>query len=117
MRGLSRSTNRNEQTAGETPKEIAFELACSVKAISTYRTRVSRKMGIATTIEPAQHAITHGLICRQTNSAPAPLHCPQNSPRSLLDLGLDHARTDRRQPSAQLLIHNLVLVRADDGPA
>jgi DNA-binding NarL/FixJ family response regulator len=62
--------------AGKTLKAITFELVRRVKTISTYRTRIFRKLGITNDIELAQYAITHGLICRQTHSAPSPLYCP-----------------------------------------
>lgn len=63
--------------AGKTLKGIAFDLALSVKTIGTYRTRIFQKLGITTDIELARYAMAHGLICRQTRTAPNPSHCPQ----------------------------------------
>lgn len=42
--------------------EIAEELGLSVKTVSTYRTRILDKMGLASNAEVMQYAIRHGLV-------------------------------------------------------
>lgn len=46
---------------GKTIKSIAAELSLSEKTIATYRTRVSRKLGLSTNVELARYALKHGL--------------------------------------------------------
>ncbi len=48
--------------SGNTPKQIAEELSLSVKTISTYRTRVLRKMNIKTNAELMFYAIHNNLV-------------------------------------------------------
>jgi two-component system invasion response regulator UvrY len=48
--------------AGTTANEIAEELMLSVKTISTYRTRVLRKMRMKSSAELTHYAIKHGLV-------------------------------------------------------
>lgn len=48
--------------AGRTVSQIAAELFISVKTVSTYRTRVLDKLGLATNAELAHYAIRHGLV-------------------------------------------------------
>jgi len=47
---------------GKTIKEIAAELALSEKTVGTYRTRISKKMGLATNVEIARYALQHRLV-------------------------------------------------------
>ena len=47
---------------GQTPTEIADQLALSVKTISTYRRRVLEKLGLRTTADLVQYALKHDLI-------------------------------------------------------
>lgn len=46
---------------GRTVSEIAASLNLSVKTVSTYRTRVLEKLGLATTAEIIRYALRHGL--------------------------------------------------------
>jgi DNA-binding NarL/FixJ family response regulator len=46
---------------GKTLKEIAGELSLSEKTISTYRSRISEKMRLASNVEITRYAIQHGL--------------------------------------------------------
>jgi two-component system, NarL family, invasion response regulator UvrY len=46
---------------GKTLKEIASELSLSEKTISTYRSRISEKMRLASNVEITRYAIQHGL--------------------------------------------------------
>jgi DNA-binding NarL/FixJ family response regulator len=46
---------------GKPLKQIAAELSLSEKTISTYRTRVGRKLGLGTNVEIARYAARHGL--------------------------------------------------------
>jgi len=48
--------------AGKSVKEIAVELALSVKTISTYRVRLLQKMNLATTAELIRYAIQRHLV-------------------------------------------------------
>ena len=48
--------------SGKTVKQIADELALSVKTISTNRTRALRKMRMKTNAEVTYYAIKHGLV-------------------------------------------------------
>lgn len=47
---------------GKTIKEIAAELALSEKTVSTYRTRISDKMGLATNVELTRYALRYKLV-------------------------------------------------------
>jgi len=47
---------------GRSVKEIAGELALSVKTVSTYRTRLLEKMGLRSNAELAAYALRRGLI-------------------------------------------------------
>jgi two-component system invasion response regulator UvrY len=47
--------------SGKAAKEIATELALSVKTISTYRTRILQKTGMKNNVELAKYAIMHKL--------------------------------------------------------
>jgi len=46
---------------GRTIKEIAAELALSEKTVGTYRSRLSKKMGLATNVELTRYALQHRL--------------------------------------------------------
>jgi two-component system invasion response regulator UvrY len=48
--------------AGKTVGQIADDLSLSVKTISTYRTRVLRKLNLETTAELIRYAIERGLV-------------------------------------------------------
>jgi DNA-binding NarL/FixJ family response regulator len=48
--------------SGRTVSQIAAELALSVKTISTYRTRILAKMGMATSAELTAYAVRAGLV-------------------------------------------------------
>jgi two-component system invasion response regulator UvrY len=47
---------------GSTIKEIAVELALSEKTVGTYRSRISKKMGLMTNVELARYALKHRLV-------------------------------------------------------
>jgi two-component system invasion response regulator UvrY len=47
---------------GRTIKEIAVELALSEKTVGTYRSRISKKMGLMTNVELARYALKHRLV-------------------------------------------------------
>jgi DNA-binding NarL/FixJ family response regulator len=47
---------------GETVGQMADGMALSVKTVSTYRTRVLRKLGFASNSELTYYALKHGLI-------------------------------------------------------
>ncbi|MDE2456866.1 MAG: response regulator transcription factor [Burkholderiales bacterium] len=47
---------------GETVGQVADGLALSVKTVSTYRTRVLRKLALASNSDLTYYALTHGLI-------------------------------------------------------
>ena len=47
---------------GESSGEIADSLGLSVKSVSTYRTRVLEKLGVARNADLTRYAIRHGLI-------------------------------------------------------
>jgi DNA-binding NarL/FixJ family response regulator len=47
---------------GQSLKEVAANLSLSEKTISTYRTRVSRKLGLSTNVELARYAERHKLV-------------------------------------------------------
>lgn len=47
---------------GKTLKEVASELCLSEKTIGTYRTRISRKLGLSTNVELARYATLHRLV-------------------------------------------------------
>jgi DNA-binding NarL/FixJ family response regulator len=48
--------------SGRTVKEIAGELSLSVKTVSTYRSRILAKMGMANNAELTRYAIKQGLV-------------------------------------------------------
>lgn len=48
--------------AGSTMKEIAYELSLSVKTVSTYRTRLLKKLRLHTTADLIRYAIRQGLV-------------------------------------------------------
>lgn len=48
--------------AGKTVKEVSFELGLSVKTVSTYRTRLLRKLKLSTTAELIRYALREGLV-------------------------------------------------------
>lgn len=48
--------------SGKTVKEISFDLGLSIKTISTYRTRLLRKLRLTTTAELIRYAIREGLV-------------------------------------------------------
>jgi len=48
--------------SGKTVKEIADELALSVKTISTYRTRVLEKLNMKTNAELTHYAVKNCLV-------------------------------------------------------
>jgi two-component system invasion response regulator UvrY len=48
--------------AGKSVKEISFDLGLSVKTVSTYRTRLLRKLKLTTTAEPIRYALREGLV-------------------------------------------------------
>ncbi len=47
---------------GHTIKEIAADLALSERTVGTYRTRISKKMGLGTNVELARYALKNGLV-------------------------------------------------------
>jgi len=47
---------------GRAIKEIAAELALSEKTVGTYRTRISKKMGLASNVELTRYALQHRLV-------------------------------------------------------
>jgi DNA-binding NarL/FixJ family response regulator len=47
--------------AGRTVTQAAIELSLSIKTISTYRTRLLGKLGLASTAELIRYAVAHGL--------------------------------------------------------
>ena len=47
---------------GKTLKEVSSELSLSEKTVATYRTRISKKMGLATNVELARYALQHRLV-------------------------------------------------------
>jgi two-component system, NarL family, invasion response regulator UvrY len=48
--------------SGESATEVATDLALSVKTVSTYRTRVMEKLGLASNSDLTYYALKHGLI-------------------------------------------------------
>jgi len=48
--------------SGKTIKEAATDLALSEKTVATYRSRISRKLGLGTNVELARYALKHGLV-------------------------------------------------------
>lgn len=48
--------------SGKTVSEIAKELFLSIKTVSTYRSRILKKMGMKNNIELASYAIKHNLV-------------------------------------------------------
>ncbi len=49
---------------GRSLKEIAHELSLSVKTVSTFRSRVLKKLGLSSNVELAHYAVDHGLVQR-----------------------------------------------------
>jgi len=47
---------------GKSLKEIAAQLSLSEKTVGTYRTRISRKLGLSTNVELARYATRHHLV-------------------------------------------------------
>ena len=47
---------------GESVSDIALVLNLSVKTVSTYRSRLLEKLGVASNAELATYALRHGLI-------------------------------------------------------
>ena len=47
---------------GKSMKEVADELALSEKTVATYRTRISEKAGLKTSVEIARYALKQGLV-------------------------------------------------------
>ncbi len=50
--------------SGKTVGDVARALSLSPKTVSTYRTRILQKLGLATTAELVRYAVEHGLIDR-----------------------------------------------------
>jgi DNA-binding NarL/FixJ family response regulator len=48
--------------SGKSVKEISFELGLSIKTVSTYRTRLLRKLKLGTTAELIRYALREGLV-------------------------------------------------------
>lgn len=48
--------------SGKSVKEISFDLGLSVKTVSTYRTRLLRKLKLTTTAELIRYALREGLV-------------------------------------------------------
>jgi DNA-binding NarL/FixJ family response regulator len=48
--------------SGKRVSEIADELCLSVKTVSTYRTRILRKLGVRTTAAIMRYALKHGFV-------------------------------------------------------
>jgi DNA-binding NarL/FixJ family response regulator len=48
--------------SGHAIKEIAAELGLSEKTVGTYRTRISKKLGLATNVELTRYALRHRLV-------------------------------------------------------
>jgi two-component system invasion response regulator UvrY len=60
-------TNREFQVvsmlgSGKQTRQIAAELSISVSSVNTYRTRVFRKMGLASNAALIRYAVEHGLV-------------------------------------------------------
>jgi two-component system, NarL family, invasion response regulator UvrY len=47
---------------GRTLKEVAAELALSEKTVGTYRSRISKKMGLGSNVELTRYAVQHRLV-------------------------------------------------------
>lgn len=47
---------------GKSVKEISFDLALSIKTVSTYRTRLLKKLGLTTTADVIRYAVQEGLV-------------------------------------------------------
>ena len=48
--------------SGKSVREVADELSLSPKTVSTYRTRLLRKMGMRTNADLTRYAVRHGLV-------------------------------------------------------
>jgi len=57
--------------SGKTVSAIAKELSLSVKTVSTYRTRILEKSGMANSAELTRYAIQHGLVDQLPTTATA----------------------------------------------
>jgi two-component system, NarL family, invasion response regulator UvrY len=53
--------------SGKTVKEIAVELSLSAKTISTHRSRILEKMGLANNSQIMRYAVSHGLVDVEIN--------------------------------------------------
>jgi DNA-binding NarL/FixJ family response regulator len=47
---------------GKSVKQIAAELSLSPKTVSTFRSRILRKLGLSTHAEAMRYALLHGLV-------------------------------------------------------
>lgn len=56
--------------AGKSVTAIGEELSLSVKTVSTHKTRILEKMGIANQVELVRYAIRHGLVDESPESEP-----------------------------------------------
>lgn len=50
--------------SGQIPKVIAQELGVSIKTVSTYKKRISDKMGFCHDADMIRYVITHNLVCK-----------------------------------------------------
>lgn len=48
--------------SGKQTKQIAAELSISISSVNTYRTRIFRKMGLASNAAVIRYAVEHGLV-------------------------------------------------------
>jgi DNA-binding NarL/FixJ family response regulator len=56
---------------GQTPKEIASELSLSIKTVSTFRSRVLKKMMMKNNAELMRYAMENGLVGTQSSAQTA----------------------------------------------
>jgi two-component system invasion response regulator UvrY len=49
-------------TSGQTLKEIAYDLSLSIKTVSTYRTRLLKKLGLRTTADLVRYALQQEMV-------------------------------------------------------
>ena len=59
---VTRYLQNNHEEAARREKEIAAEISLSEKTVSTYRTRIGRKLGLGTNVELARYAVQHKLV-------------------------------------------------------
>ena len=59
--------------AGQTPKEIAAELSLSIKTVSTFRSRILKKMVMKNNAELMRYAMENGLMATQSTLPKPPL--------------------------------------------